>query len=314
MSSARKKVVISEFMDDGAVQQLDEQFQLVYQPGLVDDRGALLGELADAQALIVRNRTQVDAGLLDAAPALQIVGRLGVGLDNIDLKACEKNRVTVVPATGANALAVAEYVIASALMLWRGCFLASPEVANGAWPRQRLSSGREINGKRLGLVGFGGIGQHTARLAQGLGMEVIAHDPFIASDDPVWGRTQARPVTLDSLIEQADIISLHIPLTDDTRNLFDAAAIARMKQGSVLINSARGGIVDEDAVAEALRSGHLSGAALDVFTQEPLLDKPEWHVVPGLVLTPHVAGVTQESNVRVSTLIANRVSEFLNGT
>lgn len=257
MSSSKKKVVISEFMDDAAVETLGEHFDVVYQPELVDDREALLNEVRDAHALIVRNRTQVDRDVLAAGTALRVVGRLGVGLDNIDLKTCQNSNVKVIPATGANAQAVAEYVIASAMMLWRGSFLASSEVAQGAWPRARLSSGREIHGHSLGLVGFGGIGQLVARLAQGLGMSVLAYDPYIPADAPVWTQTKTTSVSLDELVAQADIISLHIPLTPDTQNLFGTDVLAQMRPGSVLINTSRGGIVDEAALADALRSGHL---------------------------------------------------------
>lgn len=312
MSLPKKKVVISEFMDDAAVQALGDHFDVVYQPGLVDDRAALHNAVRDAHALIVRNRTQVDREVLAAGPALRVVGRLGVGLDNIDLQTCKESNVKVIPATGANAQAVAEYVIASAMTLWRGSFFASSEVASGAWPRTRLSSGREIHGRSLGLVGFGGIGQRVARLAQGLGMSVLAYDPFIPADAPVWTETKARSVSMDELVAQADIISLHIPVTPDTQNLFGTDVLAQMRPGSVLINTSRGGIVDEAALADALRSGHLSGAALDVFSQEPLPRSPHFDDVPGLVLTPHVAGVTHESNERVSSMIANSIIEFLN--
>lgn len=312
MSSALKKVVISEFMDHDAVQTLERHVDIVYDPELVDNPKALHQHIADAQVLIVRNRTRVDQGLLAAAPRLRMVGRLGVGLDNIDLEACKAGNIRVAPATGANTQAVAEYVIASAMMLWRGCFFASGDVAQGGWPRPALSSGREVHGRCLGLVGFGGIGQKVAAMAQALGIQVVAHDPFISDGDPVWAKTGATPSSFDELIAQADIVSLHIPLTPDSRNLFDAHVMAKMKPGSVLINTSRGGIVDEAAVADALKQGRLSGAALDVFQTEPLPASPDLQDVPGLVLTPHVAGVTQESNQRVSMLIADRVIEFLN--
>ncbi len=305
------KIVISEFMDESAVAALRARFDVVYEPALVDQRDALLAALSDADALIVRNRTRVDGSVLAAGGALKVVGRLGVGLDNIDVEACRARTVEVIPATGANALAVAEYVIATAMVLLRGSYLSSAEVAAGKWPRARLSSGRETAGKTLGLVGFGGIGQLGARLAGALGMKVIAHDPMIAADAPVWAETGVGCRSLEALLGEADVVSLHVPLTDGTRGLFDAARIAAMKPGAVLVNTARGGIVDEAALAASLVAGHLGGAALDVFDDEPLPANSALAAAPNLILTPHIGGVTLESNERVSSMIAERVGRFL---
>jgi (S)-sulfolactate dehydrogenase len=304
-------VVISEFMDDDAVSSLAASFATRYDPALVDQRAGLLGMLGDAEALIVRNRTQVDVALLDAAPRLRVVGRLGVGLDNIDVKACEARGIAVIPATGANAGAVAEYVIGTAMALLRLAYTRGDETAAGQWPRAALSNGREIGGKTLGLIGFGGIGQLTARLAQGLGMRVIAHDPMIAAGAALWQRTAVEAATLEQVLAGADVVSLHVPLTAHTRNLVDRAALASMKPGAVLINTSRGGIVDEVALGEALRSGHLGGAAIDVFEQEPLAAGNALQGAPNTILTPHIAGVTLESNTRVSALIAERVAAHL---
>jgi (S)-sulfolactate dehydrogenase len=305
------KILICEFMDEPAVAGLRRQFDVVYEPKLVERRQELMGQLGDAQALVVRNRTQVDVELLAAAPQLRVVGRLGVGLDNIDVPACQARGITVIPATGANALAVAEYVIASSMVLLRGAYLASGAMAAGAWPRTALSEGRESAGKTLGLVGFGGIGRLTARLAQALGMRVVAYDPMLAPDAPVWTETGVACASLDGLLAEADAVSLHVPLTDATRGLVNAARIDAMKPGAVLVNTARGGIVDETALAQALRRGHLAGAALDVFENEPLPAGSPLAGVPNLILTPHIGGVTRESNERVSALIAQRVGEFL---
>jgi (S)-sulfolactate dehydrogenase len=305
------KIVICEFMDEQSVTELRRHFDVVYDPELVERRQQLLPLLADAQGLVVRNRTRVDAELLAGAPQLRVVGRLGVGLDNIDVPACEARSIAVVPATGANALAVAEYVIASTMMLLRGAYLASSAVAAGEWPRPRLSEGRESAGKTLGLVGFGGIGQLTARLAQALGMRVVAYDPLLAADAPVWDETGVAGVGLDTLLAEADAVSLHVPLTAATRGLMNDASIGAMKPGAVLINTARGGIVDEAALAQALREGRLAGAALDVFEHEPLPAGSPLAGVPNLILTPHIGGVTRESNERVSAVIAARVGDLL---
>lgn len=308
---ARPDVVITEFMDESAVEALRAQYDVLYDATLVDRQADLLATLVGARALIVRNRTQVNTALLEAAPGLVVVGRLGVGLDNIDLPACRARHIEVIPATGANALAVAEYVIATAMVLLRGAYLSSAEVAAGNWPRPRLSGGREIGGKTLGLVGFGGIGRLTARLAQALGMHVLAHDPLVAPDDALWARHDVAPRDIDALLAEADVVSLHVPLTDATRGLMDPARIARMKPGAVLINTARGGIVNEPALADALREGRLAGAALDVFDREPLPAGSPLAGTPNLILTPHIGGVTRESNIRVSTLIAQKVGAFL---
>lgn len=308
---ARPDAVITEFMDESAVEALRAQCDVLYDATLVDRQADLLAALVGARALIVRNRTQVNTALLAAAPGLVVVGRLGVGLDNIDLPACRARHIEVIPATGANALAVAEYVIATAMVLLRGAYLSSAEVAAGNWPRPRLSGGREIGGKTLGLVGFGGIGRLTARLAQALGMHVLAHDPLVAPDDALWARHGVAPRDIDALLAEADVVSLHVPLTDATRGLMDPARIARMKPGAVLINTARGGIVNEPALADALREGRLAGAALDVFDREPLPAGSPLAGTPNLILTPHIGGVTRESNTRVSTLIAQKVGAFL---
>lgn len=305
------KIIISEFMDDAAVQQLLKKFEVVYDPGLVDQPEALLAAITSADALIVRNRTRVDGALLSAATGLKVVGRLGVGLDNIDVTACAARNITVIPATGANSQAVAEYVITASMLLLRGGFMASTEVADGKWPRARLSNGRETAEKTLGLVGFGGIGQLTARLAQSLSMRVMAYDPAIADTDECWVRTGVQPLPLNALVACADVVSLHVPLLESTRNLFDAALIKKMKHGAILINTARGGIVDEAALVSALRESRLAGAALDVFNNEPIPSENIFKDVPNLILTPHIAGVTAESNQRVSQLIAEQVCAHL---
>jgi (S)-sulfolactate dehydrogenase len=255
----------------------------------------------------------VDSVLIDAAPRLQVVGRLGVGLDNIDLPACRTRGIEVFPATGANANAVAEYVIAMALVLLRGAYRSSQDVASGVWSKEALSNGRELSGKLLGIVGFGSIGQLTARKASALGMRVLGFDPAVDSNSAAWEKAGARSVSLDELITTSDAVSLHFPLTPETKNFFDRSRIASMKRDAVLINTARGGIVDETALADLLRSGHLAGAALDVFAKEPLPAGSALADCPNLLLSPHIAGLTRESNQRVSSLVVEKVSTYLAG-
>ena len=304
-------VVITEFMDEEAVAAVKAAHGVHHDDGLWQDNASIVPHLADCRALIVRNKTQVDRALIDAAPKLQAVGRLGVGLDNIDTAACAERGITVYPATGANAVSVAEYVITSALVLTRGCFFATPEMAAGGFPRAALSQGHEIAGRTLGIVGLGSIGQTVARLARPLGLNVIACDAQLPSGHEAWAL--AEQTTFDALVARADIVTLHVPLTAQTRGLFDAARLAAMKPGAILINTARGGVVDEAALADAVRSGHLGGAALDVFESEPIT-KEAGALFAGLsnvILSPHVSGVTHESNVRISALIAERILKHL---
>jgi (S)-sulfolactate dehydrogenase len=307
-------IVIAEFMDQPAIDGLAAEFDVLYDAGLWQKRDALEAAAAKARALIVRNRTQVDKALLDGAPRLKAVGRLGVGLDNIDVATCKARGIEVLPAIGANAVAVAEYAVGLAIVLLRGVtFLSSARLAAGEWPREEMSQGREAAGKTFGIVGFGSIGQVTGALARAAGMTVIAHDDFVPADSLAWKET--RRVTLDALLAQADVISLHCPLTPATRGLIGPKQFAAMRKGAVLINAARGGVVDEAACAEALRRGDLGGAALDVFETEPITTAAghRFAGIPNVVLTPHIAGVTRESNARISDITAQRVRAALKG-
>jgi (S)-sulfolactate dehydrogenase len=303
-------IVITEFMDEAAIRAHLANFDVLYDPQLVDQPEQLMDALRDARALIVRNRTQVRDALLAAAPRLRVVGRLGVGLDNIDGAACKARGIEVYPATGANDRSVAEYVITAALMLLRGAWLATTAVAAGEWPRQRLM-GRELSGRQLGLIGYGAIARETATRARALGMTIAAYDPYLPAEHAAWANTRNLP--LPELLATSDVVSLHVPLTPETQNLIDATALSRMKPDAILINAARGGVVDELALVEALRAGKLGGAALDVFAREPVdaTYGQRFLGVPNLLLTPHIAGVTVESNARVSDLIARRVAERL---
>jgi len=305
-------IVISEFMDESALAPARDRWSILYDPKLVDDHPRLLREAAQAKALIVRNRTQVRGDLLGAARALRAVGRLGVGLDNIDLAACEARGVKVLPATGANDVSVAEWVICTAMLLLRGAYASSAEVAEGAWPRGRLM-GRELSGKVMGLVGYGAIAREVATRAGALGMRCIAFDPYLEESHPAW--TMARRRGLEPLLREADVVSLHVPLNDTTAHMMDAMRLKRMKHDAVLLNAARGGVVDEAALAAALKAGELGGAALDVFAEEPLSAARGalFQGCANLILTPHIAGVTQESNLRVSEVTVANVLKALEG-
>lgn len=306
------EVLITEFMDEAAVARLSKDYEVIYDPDLVEEPDRAVSLVRTSRALIVRNRTQVRGALLASAGRLECVGRLGVGLDNIDGRECERRGIAVYPATGANDQSVAEYVITAVMMLLRRAYFASGDVAAGTWPRQNLI-GREVAGKTLGLVGFGAIARQVATRGWALGMSVIAFDPFVPSGSPAWA--DAEQVTLEELLARADAVSLHVPLTGETRDMIGHLELAMMRKGAVLVNAARGGVVDEVALAEALVAGHLGGAALDTFLREPVSveDGELFKDVPNLILTPHVAGVTEESNVRVSAMIADLVANHLAG-
>lgn len=303
-------IVISEFMDQAAIDLILRGRDVLYDPKLVDDEARLYAALTDCRAIVVRNRTQVRASLLNAAPRLKVVGRLGVGLDNIDVDACAARKIVVRPASGANDLSVAEYVITAALLLRRRAWYATSRLADGEWPRMELIGG-ELSGARLGLIGFGAIARLTAIKAAALGMAIAAFDPFLPHDHAAW--VHATRQSFEEILCNCDVVSLHTPLTAQTRRMLDADALRRMRPGAILINAARGGIVDESALAAALSSGRLGGAALDVFETEPLgpAAGAVFRGVPNLILTPHIAGVTEESNVRVSEVTARAVTAAL---
>ncbi len=305
-------IVITEFFDEAVVRKLAETYDVFHEADLVDRREDLLAALGEARAIIVRNRTWVTQELLDAAPRLEVVGRVGVGVERIDWEACTARGVEVCPAYGANAITVAEYTIAALLLAWRGAFLAGQRVIDGDWPRQE-SIGFDLAGKTLGLIGFGNIGRAVAKRARAFEMTVIASDPYVASDDPAWAALEVQPVKLDSVLRQSDAVSLHAPLTEETRHIIDEAAIAAMKPGALLINTSRGGTVDEAAMIAALHAGQLGGAVIDVFEKEPLDAETgaAFAGVPNLILTPHIAGVTEESNQRLSAITVENVLRVL---
>lgn len=304
-------VVITEFMDEAVVAQLSEQLDVEYDPGLADRRDDLTRMIGDARALVVRNRTRVDTALIERADRLKIVGRLGVGLDNIDVELCERRGIPIASGVGLNTIGVAEYVVAMALLLRRGALGATEGVLAGRWPR-RDHVGRELSGEVMGLIGFGAIARAVAERAAAMGMSTIAHDPYIPADEAgVWGQT--TPAPLSEVLKRADVLSVHVPKTSETSALIGESEIAAMSPGAVLINTARGGVVDERALVDALRSEHLGGAALDVFETEPLDAGAarRFNDVPNLVLTPHIAGVTEQSERRIARAIAYAIAEAL---
>lgn len=303
------KILVPEAMHPVSLQRLRADHDVLHDPTLFTRHAELIEAARDADVIIVRNRTQVKGELLAALASCRAVGRLGVGLDNIDVDGCRVRGIKVIPAFGANARSVAEYVITAAMLLLRQQhYGVSAGMAAGEWPRPTSPAGFEIEGRTLGVIGFGSIGQCTGRLASRLDMRVVAYDPT--------AKGQARAdfpcemVSLDDLLANSDVVSLHLPLTPATCGLIDAGRLAMMRPGAVLINAARGGIVDEAALANALRRGNLHGAALDVFDTEPLPAGSALADVPNLLLTPHIAGVTADSEFRVCEYVAERILEL----
>jgi D-3-phosphoglycerate dehydrogenase/(S)-sulfolactate dehydrogenase len=265
--------------------------------------------LSRAAALVVRNRTRVDAKLLAAAPRLRIVGRAGVGLDNIDLLAADEVGVVVSAALGANAISVAEHTVLLALALLRDLRTHDRAVRGGQWRRM---SGRELSGRTWGLIGAGATGRAVARLLTGFGVTVIGHDPFIARDDEQVHALGIEMVSLEDLIARSDVLSVHLPATDRTRDLIGADLLACVARGAILINVGRGEVVDETALAEALRDGRLAGAGLDVRAEEPPGPGP-LDGLENVIFTPHVAGITKESQQRIAAVLAADIAAVLAG-
>ena len=303
-------ILITEFMDEDAVNLLKKKYDVYYDISLAEDSNSLVKLINKMKALIVRNKTLVTRELIENAPNLTCVGRLGVGLDNIDLNACEEQNITVYPALGANSHSVAEYVICASMLLLRKAYFKKNEMIAGNWPRQE-SSGSEVYGKTLGLIGFGDIAQKTRDLALGLGIKTVAYDPYLDKDSNVWKETKNLP--LDNLLSISDIISLHIPLNKETKNLIDEKKLRLIKNSSVIINTSRGGIIDENSLAKLLKENKIGGAALDVFNKEPInkVNAKKFEGLDNIILTPHIGGVTKESNERVSKMIAKKIDIHL---
>jgi D-3-phosphoglycerate dehydrogenase len=292
----------------------EEGKQLLNQAAEVEDRNGIpMDELQDIidqyDAMIVRGRTKVTAAVLASASRLKVVGRAGVGVDNIDLAAAQAQGVMVVNSPMATTIAVAEHTLALMLSLVRDVPRADAAMKSGLWIKKQLS-GTEINGKILGIIGLGRIGAAVAERARGFGMRILGYDPFLPANE--IQRRGAEPVSIAEIFRLADFISLHLPLSPDTRNLIDGQAIAQMKPGVRILCAARGGIIDETALLAGLESGQVAGAALDVFAEEPPgLSALVAH--PRVVATPHIGAETKEAQIRAAQDIASEVLAALRG-
>jgi D-3-phosphoglycerate dehydrogenase len=270
-------------------------------------KNGLPAELADADGLVVRSAVQVDDALLAAAPKLRVIGRAGVGVDNIDADAATRRGIVVMNTPGANAIAVAELTLGLMIALARQLPKANATMHAGKWEKKSLQ-GFELRGKKLGVLGLGRIGLEVARRARSFGMEILGHDPFVAAS--IARENAIQLVSTEELFREADYLTLHVGLTPQTTGIINESTLATMKKGVRIINCARGELIVEPALAAALSSGHVAGAALDVFHQEPLKDSP-FFAMENVILTPHVAGSTAEAQEAVGIQIALQVREYL---
>ncbi len=308
MSGTGYVVLVTDKISHSGLEPIrqDDRFELVQ----VDDSKSpeFTEALARAHGLVVRSATKVRDEMMDGAPNLRVIGRAGVGVDNIDLDSATARGVAVLNAPAGNTVSAAELTMALILSMARRVAAADASVRSGEWVRSSFK-GVELRGRTLGLVGAGRIGGEVAKRCRAFGMRVMAYDPYLTD-----GRASDLGVEraeLDDVIEAADVLSLHVPLTDDTRDMIDVEVLARMKKGSCLVNVARGGVVNEGALAEALASGQLAGAALDVYGNEPLEEGSPLRGAPNLVLTPHLGASTEEAQELVAGEIARAVRDAL---
>ncbi len=300
------KVVLAEKVSPAtlAVFAAEAGWQVITHDQLPD---GLPAALADADALVVRSAVQADDTLMAAAPKLRVIGRAGVGVDNIDADAATRRGIVVMNTPGANAIAVAELTLGLMLALGRRLPFANSTMHAGKWEKKSLQ-GTELRGKTLGILGLGRIGLEVARRARAFGMELIGHDPFVSA--AIARENGIRLCTTDELFQGSDYLTLHVGLTQQTANIINERTLAMMKKGVRLINCARGELIDEAALAAAIKSGHVAGAALDVFRQEPPKNSP-FAGLENVILTPHVAGSTAEAQEAVGVQIALQVREYL---
>jgi D-3-phosphoglycerate dehydrogenase len=301
------RVLIAEPVAREGVELLRQHHEVDERPGL--SREELCAILSDYDALVVRSQVQVDAELIAAAPRLQVIGRAGVGVDNVDLEAATRAGIVVVNAPTGNTIAAAEHTLALLYGVARRTAAADASMRRGEWSRSQFT-GVELRGKTLGIIGLGKIGQAIAVRARAMEMTVLGVDPFISAE--AASNYGVELVEMDDLLRRADVVSVHVPLTRTTKGLLGREALAKLKPGAIVLNVARGGIVDEAALATALRSGQVGGAGVDVFEQEPPTGSPLLEA-PNTVLTPHLGASTAEAQVLVAEEVAAQVLDVLDG-
>jgi D-3-phosphoglycerate dehydrogenase len=301
------RVLVTDTLADSGLDVLRaaDDVELDYRAGLKGDE--LLKAVAESDALITRSGTAVTEELVNAGDRLRVIGRAGVGLDNVDVDACTRRGILVINAPTANIMSATEHTMAMLLALCRNIPAAHASVKNGEWKRSKFM-GIELDQKTLGIIGLGKIGTRVAHRARAFGMNVIAYDPYIADF------TVAQRVMLDELLARADVITVHTPLTDETRGMIGPAEFAKMKEGAIVLNIARGGIYDEQALADALTSGKVAGAAIDVYEEEPPGKDHPLLNAPNVVLSPHIGANTIEAQDRVAVQTSEMVVEALRGS
>jgi D-3-phosphoglycerate dehydrogenase len=306
-------ILICEDLDAPAVQRLAEKYMLVRDGGLWKNPAALKEKILEARTIIIRNQTQVTAEVLAAAPALIGIGRIGVGLDNIDVPAATKGGVVVIAPLNANATSVAELTIGLMLALARKIPLADRSTKPGGWDR-KTCTGIELEGKSLAICGLGRIGRMVALRALAFGMRLLIFDPFIKENSPALaGLSATLCQKLEDALAPADFVTVHSPLTPETKHLFNARTFAAVKRGAFFINTSRGGVMDEQALLAALETGHLAGAALDVREIEPPAGKSPFQALDNVILTPHVGAFTTEAQTRTFEAVCDDLDRLLRG-
>ena len=305
------KILITEFINQNSINNLKKKFEIKYDEKIYENKLKLENIIHNYEGLIVRNKTQVDSNVLKNAKKLKFIGRLGVGLDNIDTEFCKNKNIHVQPATGMNADSVAEYVVSSSMSLIKKIPMFHNGTIKGEWPRTTIRSA-EINQKFLGIIGFGTIGKKVAKFCSKNGLKILAYDPYINEINNK--EIDAKLSNLNEIYEKSDIISIHLPLTDETKNMINKSSFSKMKNNPIIINTSRGSIINENDLIDAYHEKIISGFALDVFENEPIESKFYNKIVPGMncILTPHISGVTTESNIRVSDFIVKKIINFFN--
>lgn len=303
------KILITEFINKNSLDDLNNNFEIKFDEKLWEKEEELLEIIKDYDGLIVRNKTQVNKNILSNAKNLKFIGRLGVGLDNIDTEFCKSKNIHVQPATGMNADSVAEYVISSSMFLIKKIPMFHNGTVKGNWPRTTIKSA-EINGKCIGIVGFGTIGRKVADYSLKNGLSVLAYDPYIKKLDD--NEKNNKLSSLENIFKDADIISLHLPLTEETKNIINKSSFSKMQKQPLIINTSRGSIVNENDLIDAYDQNLISGFALDVFENEPIKKDLYERITSEMncILTPHISGVTTESNIRVSNFIVKKAIDF----
>jgi len=308
MNKAKKKVLVTDGLAGEAVRKLEKYFTVDQKKGINPEQ--LKDIIGDYSALIVRSATRPDAAIIKKADKMEIIGRAGIGVDNIDLEAATKKGIVVVNAPASNAVTVAEHTIALMLALVRKIPAANISLKGGKWEKSKFK-GIEIEGKTLGIIGFGQIGGLVAKKAIGLDMKVVAYDPFV-SEERFRELGIEKAGKLDDIYRDADFITIHLPKNKETIGMFDMKQFKKMKKGTIILNVARGGIIVEENLAEAIKSGQIGGAALDVYEKEPCTDSPVFGL-DNVICTPHLGASTTEAQSRAGMIIADQVIEVLNG-